>query len=214
MKPLLIATALLCSLPVHADTLFNYDGFYARMKKSEKAEFSDITLAFELQKAGTTEPCVVDKALITTDISEAPLTQAANGELVLPYDQVLNDNKALIRLIQPAGEAQCDLNFKLRSRLPIAEKTELKVLQRMHSQFDQLLDSLAGVSKYWLPEVQGLTLHFAAEVVASSANPKVQAALQCEQKSCQLMLTHALPEGAIIEFSQTPLYATPLLVRP
>ena len=38
--------------PLHADTVFNYDGFYARMKKSEKAEYSDITLSFLLQKTG------------------------------------------------------------------------------------------------------------------------------------------------------------------
>ncbi|WP_337878850.1 DUF2987 domain-containing protein [Rheinheimera sp.] len=214
MKAWIIAAALCCSLPLQADTIFNYDGFYARMKKSEKAQFSAITLAFELQRAGSSEPCVVDKALITTDISEAPLTQAANGELILPYDQQLNDNKALIRLQQPAGEAPCDLNFKLRSRLPIERETQLAVLQGMHSQFDALLDSLAGVGKYWLPEVQGLTLHFAAEVVASSPDPQVQAALHCEQHSCKLMLNKALTQTAVIQFSQTPLYATPLLARP
>ncbi len=47
---LLVMTSM--SLPAVANTQFNYDGFYARMKKSEKAEYSDITLAFLLQKTG------------------------------------------------------------------------------------------------------------------------------------------------------------------
>ena len=51
MKSYVLASALVAfSGSALADTVFNYDGFYARMKKSEKAEYSDITLAFLLQK--------------------------------------------------------------------------------------------------------------------------------------------------------------------
>lgn len=215
MKSYVLASALVIfSGSALADTVFNYDGFYARMKKSEKVEFSDITLAFMLQKAGTNETCVVDKALITTDISEAPLTIANNGELILPYDDLLNRRKALIILKQPEGAESCDLNFKLRSKMPVPQQATVAQLRKLQSQFDELLDSLAGLGKYWLPDVSGLTLHFATEVMAQSTDATVQQQLLCEQHRCRIQLPANLADTATVEFSKVPDHATPLLQQP
>ena len=57
------------SVAVSADTVFNYDGFFARMKKSEQPQYSEVTLTFVLQKQATIEPCQIEQAKITTDIS-------------------------------------------------------------------------------------------------------------------------------------------------
>lgn len=214
MKPYFFASLLVAfSSSAVADTVFNYDGFYARMKKSEKVEFSDITLAFVLQKAGTSEACSVDKALITTDISEAPLTIAGNGELMLPFDLMLNAQKALIVLKQPEGADACDLNFKLRSKMPVPQQATVAELRKLQAQFDALLDSLAGC-KYWLPEVSGLTVHFASEVVAQSSDAALSQQLVCEQNRCRILLPASLSDKATIQFSKVPDHATPLLQQP
>lgn len=197
-----------------ADTVFNYDGFFARMKKSEKVEFSDITLAFVLQKAGTTEACTVEKALITTDISEAPLIIAGNGELMLPFDEMLNAQKALIVLKQPDDAVACDLNFKLRSKMPIPQQVTVAQLRKLQGQFDELLDSLAGWGKYWLPEVSGLTVHFASEVVAQSSDAALAEQLLCEQNRCRIFLPASLADSDTVKFSKVPDHATPLLQQP
>lgn len=215
MKSYVLASALVIfSGSALADTVFNYDGFFARMKKSEKVEFSDITLAFMLQRAGSTESCVVDNALITTDISEAPLTIANNGELILPYDDLLNRRKALIILKQPEGAQSCDLNFKLRSKMPVPQQVTVAQLRKLQSQFDELLDSLAGLGKYWLPDVSGLTLHFATEVMAQSTDATFQQQLLCEQTRCRIQLPASLADSATVEFSKIPDHATPLLQQP
>jgi len=215
MKPYFFASLLVAfSSSAVADTVFNYDGFYARMKKSEKVEFSDITLAFVLQKAGTSEACSVDKALITTDISEAPLTIAGNGELMLPFDLMLNAQKALIVLKQPEGADACDLNFKLRSKMPVPQQATVAELRKLQAQFDALLDSLAGWGKYWLPEVSGLTVHFASEVVAQSSDAALSQQLVCEQNRCRILLPASLSDKASIQFSKVPDHATPLLQQP
>lgn len=211
MKTLYALVALAFALPVNANTFFNYDGFYARMKKSEKAEFSDITLAFVLQRTGSTEPCAIEQAKITTDISEAPLTLAHNGELILPFDQKLNDNKAIIRLYQAEGATPCDLNFKLRSKMPLEQDTQVATLVRMQGQFDELLDSLAGLGKYWLPDVTGLTLHFSTEVMLKNSEASVQSQVSCQGKSCQIRNLSQLTPQSVLQFSAAPLYATPLL---
>lgn len=215
MKPYILASMLVafCSSAL-ADTVFNYDGFYARMKKSEKVEFSDITLAFMLKKTGTNDPCIVENALITTDISEAPLTIANNGELILPYDELLNSRKAQIILKQPENVDACDLNFKLRSKMPVPQLVSVAQLRKLQSQFDQMLDTLAGLGKYWLPDITGLTVHFTQEVIAQSSDAALSQQLLCEQNSCRIFLPASLADTATVQFSKVPDHVTPLLQQP
>ncbi len=201
-----------------ANTQFNYDGFYARMKKSEKAEYSDITLAFLLQKQGTTEACQIERANITTDISSEPLTLAANGELILPYSELLNNRKALIVLQQPVGAVPCDLNFRLRSKMPLDANVSWAQLEKMHQQFQLLLRDLAGLGKYFLPEMSGVTIHFDTDAVLTDAPAMVQSRVQCQDKACQIQLLPALVKADAsqqpsLQFATTPAYLVPLLTR-
>jgi hypothetical protein len=215
MRFYLLFLAVLLVAPSMANTQFNYDGFYARLKKSEKAEYSHITLAFMLQRQGTQQVCELTAARITTDISDEPLTAAANGELVLPYSELLNNRKALIILKQPEGAAPCDLNFRLRSRLPLDARVELRQLRMMHQQFDDLLKELAGLGKYFLPPMTGVSLQFAAEAMVLAVPAELNQALQCEDKQCRLDLTQAqdAADSLILEFQQAPAVVLPLLPR-
>jgi hypothetical protein len=215
MRFYLLFLAVLLVAPSMANTQFNYDGFYARLKKSEKAEYSHITLAFMLQRQGTQQVCELTAARITTDISDEPLTVAANGELVLPYSELLNNRKALIILKQPEGAAPCDLNFRLRSRLPLDARVELRQLRMMHQQFDALLKELAGLGKYFLPPMTGVSLQFAAEAMVLAVPAELNQALQCEDKQCRLDLTQAqdAADSLILEFQQAPAVVLPLLPR-
>ena len=162
----------------------------------------------------TGKACSVDQALITTDISEAPLTIANNGELILPFDELLNNRKALIVLKQPEGAESCDLNFKLRSKMPVPQQATVAQLRKLQQQFDELLDSLAGLGKYWLPDVSGLTLHFGSEVVAQSADAALNQQILCEQNRCRIFLPASLADVATVQFSKAPDHATPLLQQP
>lgn len=215
VKPLSAALFFLVFItPAQANTVFNYDGFYARMKKSEKAEYSDITLAFLLQKAGSTERCIIDSAAITTDISSAPLTLAANGELLLPYDELLNSRKALIQLKQQPDAVPCDLNFRLRSRLPLDKKLTLAQLQKTQQQFDLLLNDLAGLGKYFLPDMIGVTALFSSDALIEQVPSALLDRVQCEGKQCHINLTGLDSKTvAEISFSQAPEYLVPLLQR-
>lgn len=212
---ILLAAVLCCSLmtPVAADTQFNYDGFYSRLKKSEKVEYSDITLAFMLQQQATTLPCDVTAARITTDISDDELTVASNGELVLPYSELLNSRKALILLQQPEGAKACDLNFRLRSKLPLDAGIDWAQLQKMHQQFDGLLKDLAGLGKYFLPEMTGVTLQFEREVVLESAPAELASRVHCKMLQCQVLLTDAAELKGSLRFNQAPHTVLPLLPR-
>lgn len=211
-----IVTLVMMTLltPAVADTVFNYDGFYARMKKSEKPEYSEITLAFLLQKAGSTERCQIDSAAITTDISSEPLTLAANGELVLPYNELLNSRKALILLKQQPDAVPCDLNFRLRSRLPLDKTLQLAQLHKTHQQFDGLLKDLAGLGKYFLPDMIGVTVLFSSDALVQDVSPALLSRVKCEGKQCHIDLSGLdANTAAIVSFNQTPDYLVPLLQR-
>lgn len=210
---IVVTLASLMVVPVGADTLFNYDGFYSRLKKSEKVEYSDITLAFMLQQQATTLPCEVTAARITTDISDEPLTIAQNGELILPYSELLNSRKALIKLSQPSAAKPCDLNFRLRSKLPLDAEIEWQQLVRMHQQFDGLLRDLAGLGKYFLPAMTGVTLQFEREVVLDFAPAALLNRIQCQASQCQILLADAAELTGKIRFNQAPQTVLPLLPR-
>lgn len=203
----------LVSTAVSANTQFNYDGFYSRLKKSEKVEYSDITLAFMLQQQGSLLPCTVTAARITTDISDEALTIANNGELVLPYSELLNSRKALIQLQQPADAKPCDLNFRLRSKLPLDAEINWAQLVKMHQQFDGLLKDLAGLGKYFLPTMTGVTLQFEREVVLESAPAELAKLIQCQAMQCQVQLIDAATLSGTLRFNQAPHTVLPLLPR-
>ncbi len=209
----LLLTMFACT--AHADTVFNYDGFFARMKKSEQPQYSDVTLTFVLQKQATVEPCQIEKAKITTDISEETLTVAANGELILPYEQVFNDRKALIRLVQSKDATACDLNFRLRNKMPLGQTVKLSQLRKIHQQFAALLNDLAGLGKYFLPQMTGITLQFANSAPLMQSSSAVEQAWHCQGNNCHLDLT-ALPDGSDdveLKFSQAPEYLFPYIPR-
>ncbi|TXH93138.1 MAG: DUF2987 domain-containing protein [Rheinheimera sp.] len=211
---IIVIIAMTLLAPALADTVFNYDGFYARMKKSEKPEYSEITLAFLLQKSGSTERCQIDSAAITTDISAEPLTLAVNGELILPYNELLNSRKALIQLKQQPDAVPCDLNFRLRSRLPLDKTIALAQLHKTQQQFDGLLKDLAGLGKYFLPDMVGVTALFSTEALVEDVPAVLLNRVKCEGKQCHIDLSglDASATGGI-RFSQTPDYLVPLLQR-
>lgn len=192
-------------------TVFGYDGFYSRLKKSEDVKYSHVTLTFLLQQQQSQQRCQLESAAITTDLTSTPLTLAANGELLLPYDQLLNDNKAKIVLQQPETARVCDLNFRLRNRLPVAKVLSYAELHRLHDQFSQLLNELSGLGKYFLPQMTGVTLLFKQEAVLISQPPMPQAVM-CEQHRCQIDMT-ILPKDAQLEFADAPEYVVPWLAR-
>jgi len=198
-----------------AETVFNYDGFYARLKKSEQAKYANVTLAFFLQQTNSANACQATGATITTDITSAPLTIAANGELVLPYSELLNNRKALIRIQQPDGAVPCDLNFRLRSRMPLGSTVTVQQLQQLQQQLNDLLRDLAGLGRYFLPEMTGVTLLFNQPASIVRADPALMQRLSCQHNQCQLVLkdwpADSSAQGATVQFAAAPDHLVPLL---
>lgn len=208
MKFLTLLALVIASSVSAKETVFQYDGFYSRLKKSEQATYSHVTLAFLLRQQQSDRVCDIQAAFITTDLLKEPLILANNGELLLPYDQNLNDNKAKIRLEQAADAKDCDLNFRLRNKLPLEKTLSLAELHQMHGQFKALMADMAGLAKYFLPEMPGVSLQFAADVDPTATADY----MTCHHNICSLDLSKAPKEGQL-EFSQAPDYVVPWIQR-
>ena len=207
----LLPLLLLAVTPVSADLLLNYNGFYGRMKKLQQPEYSDITLAFALTGEKTGAPCRFYSIKLISDIHDITLDMAGNGEISLPYDQALKDSNAVLQVLQADNVEACQVQFRLRSRMRLP--TELSVTQLAHyrSQFDLLLDDMAGLGKYWLPQVSGVIVEFADTVQLPVMQPDNAAVTQCMEKRCHIRLNQALPDNSSWLFQQRPAYLLPLI---
>jgi hypothetical protein len=208
MKKFACLLTLLVLPAVAKESVFTYDGFYARLKKSEQAQYSQVTLTFLLRQQNSDQVCKIDQAQLTTDLVKQPLILASNGELLLPYDEEMNDNKAKIRLQQPDDAVPCDLNFRLRNKLPLQRQLALSEVKKIHQQFDQLMDEMAGIAKYMLPEIQGVTVLFSQPAQLVTPVDYVQ----CQALQCTIDLNKA-PADAMLTFTVTPDYIVPWIPR-
>ena len=166
----LAAAALSLSLAAGAAAAqpleFNYDGLYKSLDTVANGDFAELRLAFYLYEqtpdaSGKRRPCRIASGLITDGVNEAPLVSAANGELLLPHNDKLKQDKAKVRL-ELAGEQQCALSMQVELADTEMESFRLKDLHRWHGQMSRLFDTLAGwPGRYFMPDVVGVTLEFA-----------------------------------------------------
>ena len=145
---------------------FNYDGLYKSLDTVASGDFSELRLAFYLYEqapgeSGKRKPCRITSGLITDGINEAPLVSAANGELLLPHNDKLKQDKAKVRLELANGQ-QCALSMQVELADTEMDSFQLKDLHRWHGQMSRLFDTLAGwPGRYFMPDVVGVTLEFA-----------------------------------------------------
>lgn len=226
---LMLLISLCCGLAwsgcVKADFELSYDSFYRKMTKLQQAQYSDITLGFALLQSDSGQSCRYDSLQLISDIHQIPVSLAGNGEMNLPYDEALKDSKAKLILRQPPGSAPCELQFRLRSRLPLPSTLTLAMLQHYRNQFEVLLDDMAGLSRYWLPDVSGVIVQFAATANNNNASngffTEAQSALteqqqqvtQCVQQHCRINLMQYTADNGSWTFSQRPVYLVPYIAR-
>lgn len=207
----LMPLALLFSVPVSADLLMNYNGFYGRMKKLQQPEYSDITLAFALTGQQTGQPCQFYSMKLVSDRHDMLLDMAGNGEISLPYDEALKDSNAVLQVLQADNVDVCQVQFRLRSRMRLSNDLTLTQLQHCRSQFDLLLDDMAGLGKYWLPDVSGVIIEFSHEATLPQMNGVSSRVTHCRDNRCYIRLDAALPADTSWLFSQRPANILPLI---
>ena len=211
MRLFVVLALLIFSIPASADLVLNYNGFYNRIKKLQQPEYSDLTMAFALVQVKSSQPCKFYSLKLVSQEHDINL-QMLGDEINLPYDEALKHANAMLQVLQADNAAPCQLEMRLRSRMRLPAKLSFKKVAHYRNQFDVLLDDMAGVSKYWLPEVTGVIAEFSLAPKLENADANVIAATTCEGTRCLIRLA-SLTEDATWPFNQRPRFLLPLMEK-
>lgn len=206
-KIALFALSLMPLTAVAQDKLeLNYDGFFDRMKDLEEPEYQGVKLAFYLMdREGA--PCPVSGAKLTTKLKEQDVYVLDNGELLLPYEPLLDQDKALL-IIDKKDNRECGLNMRLESSQLFSEKVKKQQALELTEKFAAAFDDLGGMMSFMLPKVEGITFKFNESIM-----PQITPAnlAKCEKGGCTVLKGDLVKFDGEFEFEHKPLKVVPYI---
>ncbi|MCL1077250.1 DUF2987 domain-containing protein [Parashewanella spongiae] len=202
-RKLLLVTLATISFSSLSETIsLDYKGFYDRIKTVNKGKYKLIEMAFFVP---TSQDCQIKSGSITTESKNYPLTYNSEQRLLLPFDEKLKSNRALINLSVSGNATLCSIQMKITEKLP-SNTYDSAHLQQLESEMNELLYSLQGFPvKYFSDPISGLNFNFNgknAEVVLDGKAISIEKG-QFKITSAKIKNTDSL------QFSQVPDSVTP-----
>lgn len=157
---LLLATLTSFTLSAQTTELdLDYSNFYKYMKKVKKAELEYADLGFYLARSDGQGLCNIESGYIELDEQhKGEVRVLAHGQFVLPYDNDLSLDKALVKLTLSEPQL-CDMSVQIQANLNGGDMS-FTTLRAVEAELYQLLQKMAGwPGKYFTPELQGIKLH-------------------------------------------------------
>lgn len=185
-----------------SEFVVSYDGFYDRLKVMSKGNYATADLGFYLvnQKG---EPCNIESGSIITKTNEYPLNYTSQSKLLLPFDETLDKDKALI-VVHPKGGDQCQLKMQMESNQTYGDSISMKQMADLYTEFDDLIGRLSGffmrtLFSFMMPEVKGVTLIF-DQVVADPIG--ADESVKCNENRCTIVVPESYSQNQRFTFSQ------------
>ncbi|RLV58480.1 DUF2987 domain-containing protein [Parashewanella curva] len=201
LKKLLASSLLLSSIGAYAgDVSLDYKGFYDRLKRVNKEDYSLITMAFYVPNS---KNCKIISGKITTERKSYPLIYNKDQQLLLPYDEKLRSDRALIQLNLAGDTTRCGIQVQIASKTK-QKHYEATSLQQMFAEMDALYTDLQGFPmKYFSKGISGISFNFQSVTqIKVNGVPK-----QVEDK---FVLTESeLKKLKHLEFSNNPVRISP-----
>lgn len=206
-KVALVALSLLSLNATAQNKLeLNYDGFFDRMKDLEEPEYQGVKLAFYLMdREGA--PCPVSGAKLTTKIKMQDVYVLDSGELLLPYEPLLDQDKALL-VIDKKDNRECGLNMRLESSQLFNKKVDKQKAIELTDKFAAAFDDLGGMMSFMLPKVQGITFKF-DDNIAPELTPVNLG--KCEKGGCTILKGDLVKLDGDFEFNTKPIKVVPYI---
>lgn len=185
-----------------SEFVVSYDGFYDRLKVMSKGDYASADLGFYLvNQKGT--PCNIESGSIITKTNEYPLNYTSQSKLLLPFDETLDKDKALI-VVHPKGGDQCQLKMQMESNQTYDDSISMKQMADLYTEFDDLIGRLSGffmrtLFSFMMPEVKGVTLVF-----EQSVTPPIGAdeSVKCTENRCTVVVPESFSQDKRLTFSQ------------
>jgi len=185
-----------------SEFVVSYDGFYDRLKVMSKGNYATADLGFYLvnQKGA---PCNIESGSIITKTNEYPLNYTSQSKLLLPFDETLDKDKALI-VVHPKGGDQCQLKMQMEANQTYGDSISMKQMADLYTEFDDLIGRLSGffmrtLFSFMMPEVKGVTLIF-DQVVADPIG--ADESVKCTENRCTIVVPESYSQNQRFTFSQ------------
>ncbi|NLJ93501.1 MAG: DUF2987 domain-containing protein [Aeromonadales bacterium] len=193
---LLLATLTSFTLSAQTTELdLDYSNFYKYMKKVKKAELEYADLGFYLARSDGQGLCNIESGYIELDEQhKGEVSVLAHGQFVLPYDNDLSLDKALVKLTLSEPQL-CDMSVQIQANLDGGD-ISLTTLRAVEAELYQLLQKMAGwPGKYFTPELQGIKLHNAdpTQLINGQSQMKLSTAELAENSSMTLPAVRITP---------------------
>ena len=200
LKKILIAGLVFSSSVSAAGVSLEYKSLYNRMKEIHKDEYSLIKIGFYIPQ---TPDCLIKSGFIKTERNRYPLSYTEHQELLLPYDEKLKSDRALIHLELAGDSSKCGIQMQVNSTTK-QESYKKPILKTIYNEMNDLMSSMQGFPlKYFSTDIQGITFYF-----PTKTSIEIDGSTQPPQTVLKLSKSK-LQELNKISFSQKPLKISP-----
>ncbi len=178
-----------------------------------KGDYASADVGFYLINQHT-KPCAIESGSIITKTNEYSLNYTDDSKLLLPFDETLDKDKALI-VVQPKGTEQCQLKMQMESSQEYGDSVSIKEMAVLYDEFDDLMGRLSGffmrtLFSFMMPEVKGVTLVFDGQ---ASKPMGADEFISCKDNRCTIQIPNTLDENKRLTFSQPIKQVIPYIAK-
>ncbi len=198
-KALLISFLFCCSAGATSVSL-EYKNFYNRLKQVRKGDYSAVTIGFYVPQ---TPDCLIKSGSITTENNKYPLSYSEFQELLLPYDEKLKKDRALINLVLAGDANKCGIEMQVNAT-PKSKIYDKSRLDTIYGEMNQLMSAMQGFPlKYFSNDINGITFQFSEP-----------AAVKIDDKFNQETRSYKIDKQKIDKLSSLTFSSAPIKVSP
>ncbi|PAJ73311.1 hypothetical protein CJF42_16455 [Pseudoalteromonas sp. NBT06-2] len=194
----------------------SYDGFYDRMKIVNKGEYNQAKVGFYLKEMSSGENCSLSEGHIITEKQEFPLNFSEQMELLLPFDEKLDKDKAMVVAYTKNPKHECQLVMQIEAFIDKKEFIAKSELFDTFTELNDLIDDLSGfvlrtVFGFLIPDMVGVTLLFDQPVSLLS---KSDNSIKCVGTRCTIVINSDWDSSTeILSFSVAPSKVIPYIKK-
>lgn len=184
-----------------------YSTLYGKLKQNVKEGHDDVRVALYLTNQANGEVCKIQKGSMRKDEHYEELVIPSSNELAVPVDKNLRSANPDVTFVIDDG-ITCDVSMQVIANKTYDNAISQAELANLVPQMNNMMGDLGGMfSKWFMPEVKGVVVHFAAP----SSNPITLSngkILTVSDQTLVLKLAD-LTEGENVQFPGNPIKVTP-----
>jgi hypothetical protein len=162
-KPVLsVVLVLLLIQPAIADEVeVKYRTFYGHVSKLDNEDTQALQFAFGFKHVGSGELCTINKARISTQKIQIPLTVTPENRFTIQSEKALRLANAFVVIDFKEPSNQCDISVQLETKSEYL-KTDytFEEMQFIYQQYEAFFNEMGSFLSFMMPTVNGLMLQF------------------------------------------------------